>query len=127
MPLPYRKYERVSGFSALLNDLRHEADAHANALARDRAETADLISRLQSPGNIVKAYAPLLAELEVMAKAAVVTAREIAVQRRADGRQRFEELKSEADAAVAAGMISGQEGYLLDEMISRVARIFEHD
>jgi hypothetical protein len=127
MSLPYRKYERVSGFSALLNDLRHEADAHANALARDRAETADLISRLQSPGNIVKAYAPLLAELEVMAKAAVVTAREIAVQRRADGRQRFEELKSEADAAVAAGMISGQEGYLLDEMISRVARIFEHD
>jgi hypothetical protein len=107
--------------------LRNEADAQANELARDRAETAHLISRLQSPGNIVKAYAPLLAELEVMAKAAVVTAREIAVERRADGRQRFEELKGEADAAVAAGLISGQEGYVLDEMISRVARNFEHD
>jgi hypothetical protein len=127
MSLPYRKYERVSGFSALLNDLRHEADAQANELARDRAETAHLISRLQSPGNVVKAYAPLLAELEVMAKSAVVTAREIAVQRRADGRQRFEELKVQADAAVAAGMITGQEGYVLDEMISRVARNFEHD
>jgi hypothetical protein len=56
-----------------------------------------------------------------MSRRAAATAREMQLRRKAEGRQRLAALIAEADAAIAAGLISGEQGARLDFAIARAA------
>jgi hypothetical protein len=115
----------LSGFTALLRDL---ADAeNAQTRERERAREANVATKAFVHdiryGNrfMIKALGAMAEDMADMSRRAAATAREMQLRRKAEGRQRLAALIAEADAAIAAGLISGEQGARLDFAIARAA------
>ena len=114
----------LSGFTKLVSEIQQSIDHQANVLKAERANISALWERVTD--NSASEILGLISdELGVMRKAQAETNRDMELQRRADGRQKFAEVKAAIDASVAGGLISGDEGYKLDTLIHRLARNIE--
>ena len=114
----------LSGFTALLRDLNDASDAQAVAQGRAReraAEVRNLWRDCRDNSLFLKALADMGDDMAAMAKRQAATLRDIQIRRRAEGRQRLAALIAETDAAIAAGLITGEQGARLDAAIARAA------
>jgi hypothetical protein len=114
-------YSSLTGFTALVLELQYFRDHQADVLASERAESAELVALLNDRWA-VKMMGLMIDELDFMRKAQAETNRDMEVQRRADGRQKFADLKADIDASIAAGLIGGADGARIDDMIHRISR-----
>ena len=121
----------LSGFARLVLDLRETVREQALAQERAReaaAEARNLWRDCADNSLFLKAIGQMSAEISDMSRSLAAKAKELRLQRRAEGRQRLAEgrqrlaaLIAEADAAIAAGLITGEQGAKLDAAIARAA------
>jgi hypothetical protein len=114
----------LSGFARLVLDLRETVREQALAQERAReaaAEARNLWRECADNSLFLKAIGQMSAEISDMSRSLAAKAKELRLQRRAEGRQRLAALIAEADAAIAAGLITGEQGAKLDAAIARAA------
>jgi hypothetical protein len=114
----------LSGFARLVLDLRETVREQALAQERAReaaAEARNLWRDCADNSLFLKAIGQMSAEISDMSRSLAAKAKELRLQRRAEGRQRLAALIAEADAAIAAGLITGEQGAKLDAAIARAA------
>jgi hypothetical protein len=114
----------LSGFAALLRDLNDASDAQAVAQSRARekaAEVRDLWRDCRDNSAFVKAINEMCREAADMSRRLAASARELQLRRKAEGRRRLAELNAEANASIAAGLITGEQGARLDAALARAA------
>jgi hypothetical protein len=105
-----------SGFTRLILDIR-EAER-----ARERAsEARNLWRDCVNNSLFIKTINEMGREATEMSQRLATTVREMQLRRKAEGRQRLAALIAEADAAIAAGLITGEQGARLDAAIAPTA------
>jgi hypothetical protein len=114
----------LSGFARLVMDINEAVKArdlaHGRAL-EVAAEARDLWRACTDNSLFIKAVSSMVADMGDMSRQAAATAREMNIRRKAEGRQRLAALIAETDLAIAAGLITGEQGARLDAAIARVA------
>ena len=114
----------LSGFARLVMDINEAVKARDLTQARAReaaAEARDLWRECTDNSLFLKAVNSMVDDMADMSRRAAATAREMQLRRKAEGRQRLATLIAEADAAIAAGLITGEQGARLDAAIARAA------
>ncbi len=114
----------LSGFTALLRDLFDTRDAQAVAQQRARERAAEVrnLWRDVTDNSFSKAIESMVDGMGDMSRDLAAKAREFQLRRKAEGRQRLAALIAETDAAIAAGLITGEQGARLDMAIARAAQ-----
>jgi hypothetical protein len=113
----------LSGFTALLRDLNDawDAQAVAQSRARERAVEVRNLWRDCRDNSFSKAIESMMGGMSDMSRDLAAKARELQLRRKAEGRRRLAELNAEANAAIAAGLITGEQGARLDAALARAA------
>jgi hypothetical protein len=113
----------LSGFTALLHDLFDTRDAQAVAQGRARERAAEVrnLWRDCRDNTFSKAIESMVTGMGDMSRDLAAKAREMKLRRKAEGRARLAALIAECDAAIAAGLITGEQGARLDAAIARAA------
>jgi hypothetical protein len=113
----------LSGFTALLRDLRDADNARAAAQSRSRERAAEARDLWRDCKNrtFAKAIGQMADGIGDMSRNLAAQARQMQLRRKAEGRQRLAALIAEADASIAAGLITGEQGARLDAAIAGAA------
>jgi hypothetical protein len=113
-------YSSLTGFVGLVRELQYLREHQADVLKSERAENAEIVAMVHDR-SAVEMLGLISDELGVRLKSAAAAAA-AEVERRAEGRQRFEDIKGQVDASIAAGLIGGADGARIDDMIHRISR-----